>query len=310
MNLSDLLITYNQVKAPTEIVEQFSNQNNLPNPNSSKFERFMEYLNIKKDKESSNNSSNNIVKEDTGFPGWENSGASSGNGLSESTGTTVSRPSNSKFGDNFDRKWNLAISQEPETINTKLSIYENSDNLKQYKADLVEFYKTDYGKKFDPNAINISNETRKKRQELENQLIKIAAIESGFNQQAINKNIDPKYTAFGYFQLLRDTIENYKNENNKNYNYDDVVKNPSLQFEIAYKRLLFAHKELNNWKNKIHSNEKLNKFTPFQIIYAHWWHPQTTKSFFKETQTDEDKTIIGQPRGGMNILRILARARE
>ena len=45
MNLNDLLITYKQVKVPEEVKNI-----ELPDPINSKFDRFMSYLNEKKDK--------------------------------------------------------------------------------------------------------------------------------------------------------------------------------------------------------------------------------------------------------------------
>lgn len=305
MNLSDLLVTYNQVKAP---VDEISKEvHDVPNPNASKFDRFINYLKTKKEEKdkSSNNTPQQEKIPEQGFPGWYT-------GLSEENDEPIDvslpeQPTSTRFwgdGDfDFDTEYTKAKGKY-KTLSDTMSSLEGSQNKNKFTENLTAFLNTEEGKKYNPDNTN-DLFVKKSLQEDINTLYKIAALESSYDLNAESNKTKPvKQRAVGYFQLLGQVLMD------QNYKYEDVKNNVNLQFKLAFERLNAAKSQLRSWRKKWDETGIFAKTTDFQRIYAHWWCPDIISRFFKKEWTDKDKDVIGQTIGKINIVEILARARE
>lgn len=306
MNLSDLLVTYNQVKAP---VDEISKEVDLPNPNASKFDRFINYLKTKKEEEnkSSNDTPPQKKTSEQGFPGWYPSLNEEGTDEAIDVSLNTEQPLSTRFwgdGDfDFDTEYTKAKGKY-QTLGTTMASLEGSENKNKFTENLIKFLNTEEGKKYNPDNTN-DLFVKNSLQEDINTLYKIAALESSYDMNAESNKTKPKtQRAVGYFQLLGQVLMD------QNYKYDDVKNNVDLQFKLAFERLNAAKSQLRNWRRNWDESGIFAKTTDFQRIYAHWWCPDIVSRFFKKDWTDKDKNVIGQTIGKINIVEILARARE
>lgn len=281
MNLNDVLLTYNQVKAPqtTKIEEKIQ----LPDPVNSNMDRFLQYVNRSRDFDIDVDPD----KMTYGFPGW----IMANNADLE----TIERENNYYSNTSFMDVYNDATSTET-SINAKIKEFTEMypQKCNQFMTDLEQFYSTEYGKQFNPkNARN--NEEKKVLEDMRKTLFSIAIMESGLNSQSVN-NQAVGNEAFGYFQFIRDSGGS-----------EELLNNINEQFTKAYQYLININNQIKSGIDN--GTHETGGWSRLQIIYGMWWRPKSMMALLKKHQTNEDIENININVYGMNLARILARAR-
>lgn len=136
-------------------------------------------------------------------------------------------------------------------------------------------------------------ETYAKENNLDDEIVDIldgiAALESGYDMSAVNRNSG----AAGWFQFLDSTRSDY----NK-LSREDFLTNPQAQIAAAVSHYRYLQNRFKNISNKHNIN-----LTPLQKMYAAWWNPGSLENYYRtgadDFQTNSDK---------MNLYKILNKA--
>lgn len=331
MNLSDLLVTYKQVKVPeeakTKVVE-------IPNPIQSKFDRFISYIENKDKKEKDKDTTKTPEKEDPNayreFDGriygnvdqstdiTETNLSRNDDTADENLSLTDDTVNEDRDNVEVDRPNILSLEQllekhrEASSIETKTAkqrvqnaqFANNGNDYNKFKQDLQTFYNTKEGKKYNPD--NASNDLEKKNlKTIENWLINIAGIETNYQNIPCT---DPNSSAYGYFQINKAAARD------AGVNHEKMKTDINLQFKIAFKNILKLYNQLDDWVNTNNNTKAIarqlgnDKFT---LMYGMWWRPASVKAYLGLYGDNEtNKQHLYYESGGMNIFKILARARE
>ena len=339
MNLSDLLITYKQVKVPEEAITKIIE---TPNPIQSKFDRFVSYIE-NKDKKNTDITKTSEKQDPNAYREFDGKIYGNVNQPTDITKINLSQdddiinenqdtkvnasPNNvtdevknkdtSKVDDRpnilsseqLSEKYKEALLTEKYTAKQRVEGAQKADGGKNYNeflTNLQDFYNSDDGKQYDPNnPDNASNQLNLKM--LENWLINIAGMETNYkNIPCRNSNS----TAYGYFQINKKAAENAGVDHN-------AMKNDTkLQFKVAFENIFYLYNQLNGWISEnatartIAQNLGKDRFT---LMYGMWWRPASVQAYLglvKDPQKYKEHLYYEETPGGMNIFKILARARE
>lgn len=86
-----------------------------------------------------------------------------------------------------------------------------------------------------------------------------------------------------------------------------MLQDTNEQFKMAYDYLMNISKTI---KSKIDSGIiSTDNWSKFQIFYGMWWRPESMIALLKKHPTNEDIEKINKNVHGMNLAKILARAR-
>ena len=319
MNLNDLLITYKQVKVPEEV----KNINiELPDPINSKFDRFMSYLNEKKDKDKTTPSEKKSDPDPNAFREFDGGIFSNSNNSSIGLNVGIARKNgNNVFSDNekqatsvdddrpaylsaeqLTQYYNDAINSEKHTINGRVAGAQNTENYEQFKTDLQAFYDSPDGQRYNP-ANATTDDARQNLETLANWLTKIAAIESSYKSDVPSS--DPKSTAYGYFQITKSFAEY------AGIDHNEMKSNKNLQFKAAFTNIEKLYDKLKEWVTTNEESELRAKTAggKFALMYGMWWNQASVKAYLGLYPDSKDnKDWLYYTNGGMNIFKILARA--
>lgn len=279
MNLNDVLLTYNQVKAPqtTKIEEKIQ----LPDPVNSNMDRFLQYVNKSRDFDI------DVDEMTHRFPGWVMA-----NNADLETIEKENNYSNTSFMDNYDK-----ATFEETSINTKIDEFrkQQPQMCQTFFNDLEKFYKTSEGRRYNPNKYEENTPERKVCEDMRNILFSIAILESSLNSRKVNRQV-PNNKAFGYFQFIEDSGGS-----------EELLQDTNKQFSMAYDYLTNISKTIESKINNGIINT--DNWSKLQIIYGMWWRPKSMISLLKVNPTNEDIENINKDVHGMNLAKILARAR-
>lgn len=279
MNLNDVLLTYNQVKAPqtTKIEEKIQ----LPDPVNSNMDRFLQYVNKSRDFDI------DVDEMTHRFPGWVMA-----NNADLETIEKENNYSNTSFMDNYDK-----ATFEETSINTKIDEFrkQQPQMCQTFFNDLEKFYDTPEGRQYNPDNYGENTSKRELFENMRKILFGIAILESSLNSQAVNGQVLGN-KAFGYFQFIEDSGGS-----------EELLQDTNKQFKMAYDYLMDISKTI---KSKIDSGIiSTDNWNKFQIFYGMWWRPESMISLLKVNPTNEDIENINKDVHGMNLAKILARAR-
>lgn len=99
----------------------------------------------------------------------------------------------------------------------------------------------------------------------------IVGLESTYDLNADNK-LTGENRALGYFQFLPNTLSDYYSGN-----FEDLLDNPELQFDIAVKHYKYLKNRLKRSTPYLNSSG----LTPFQIMYGMWWRPSSLEEYLR-----------------------------
>lgn len=318
MNLNDLLITYKQVKVPEEV----KNINvELPDPINSKFDRFMSYLNEKKDKNKTTSSEKESDPDPNAFREFNGKVLSNSNNSSIGIDVGVTRTNNNSIfvdkekqatfidddrpaylsPEQLTQYYNDALNLEKLTIADRVAGAQNTKNYEQFKTDLQAFYDSPDGQQYNPE--NATGEARVNLERLANWLTRIAALESNYQSDISN----PNSTAYGYFQITESFAKN------AGVNHDTMKSNKNLQFKVAFKNIEELFDTLYSWVNTDNTTKLRAQTTgddKFTLMYGMWWNPASVKAYLGLYPDDKEnkKELYYTSGDGMDIFKILARA--
>lgn len=320
MNLNDLLITYKQVKVPEEV----KNINvELPDPINSKFDRFMSYLNEKKDKNKTTPSEKESDPDPNAFREFNGKVLTNPNSSSIGMNVGVKRNNNDSVYVDTEKQatdidddrpaylspeqltqyYNNALSSETLTIASRIAGAQRTNNYATFQKDLQAFYDSSDGEEYNP--ANATGQTQINLQIMADWLTRIAAIESGYQSDVPSS--DPDSTAYGYFQITKSFAKN------AGVNHDDMKSDKNKQFKVAFKNMKELFYKLNEWVNTNDITKKRAQIAgddKFTLMYGMWWRQASVKAYlglYSDDKTNK-KELYYTGGDGMDIFKILARA--
>ena len=185
-----------------------------------------------------------------------------------------------KQGSEIVATYDNQVEENPWTIKgstkiTKARRINNKQGYQQFQSQLDEYLKNN-----------------PQYEDYRDMLTNIAAMESSFNQYAVN----PASKALGYFQFLDNTRKDYNNMSRQEFANDSQA-----QFESAIQHLKYLKKRIQrNVDSETIANSNL---TPLQLMYGMWWRPKTMENYlnlgFDNFRTSSDN---------MDIIKILEKA--
>lgn len=133
-------------------------------------------------------------------------------------------------------------------------------------------------------------------EEEKNMLIGIAALESGFKQDAKN-NVS---SASGWFQFVDKTRNNYTNTSKEQF-----LGNSQVQIDTAYKHLQDIKKQAKKYVDQYGSNN----LTSFQIVRGFWFRPKSMESYMQHGMDTSDNGKAYSDGQGTTLQTILDKAK-
>lgn len=118
----------------------------------------------------------------------------------------------------------------------------------------------------------------------------IAGIESGYN----NVQNGQGSSAYGYFQIMPNTAQGYYSGS-----FNDVKRNPQLQFDIAVQHYKYLQNLLRNNSQYLEGTN----LTPLQVMYGMWWRPKSMLNYLKNGY-DEFTNVDGDLESILNKARV------